>query len=76
MPPLDNLKLGVEAAGAAGGFVEGTMSYTGDVGDESKTKYNLDYYLELARNLVDMGVHSLAIKVSWHLKLGGLVVTV
>lgn len=59
---LDNLKLGVEAAGAAGGFVEGTMSYTGDVADPSKTKYTLDYYLELARELVDMGSHSLAIK--------------
>mmetsp|Transcript_7028 Transcript_7028/g.6663 ORF Transcript_7028/g.6663 Transcript_7028/m.6663 type:complete len:1239 (-) Transcript_7028:182-3898(-) len=59
---LDNLKLGVEAAGAAGGFVEGAMSYTGDVSDPSKGKYNLDYYLELSRNLVDMGIHSLAIK--------------
>jgi pyruvate carboxylase len=59
---LDNLKLGVDAAGAAGGFVEGAMSYTGDVADPTKGKYNLDYYLELARNLVDMGVHSLAIK--------------
>jgi pyruvate carboxylase len=59
---IDNLKLGVEAAGAAGGFVEGTMSYTGDVADPSKTKYNLDYYLDLARQLVDMGSHSLAIK--------------
>jgi len=59
---LENLKLGVEAAGTAGGFVEGAMSYTGDVSDPEKGKYNLDYYLELARNLVDMGVHSLAIK--------------
>jgi len=59
---LDNLKLGVEAAVAAGGFVEGAMSYTGDVSDPSKEKYTLDYYLDLAKNLVDMGVHSLAIK--------------
>jgi len=59
---LDNLKLGVEAAVAAGGFVEGAMSYTGDVSDPSKKKYTLDYYLDLAKNLVDMGVHSLAIK--------------
>lgn len=59
---IDNLKLGVEAAGAAGGFVEGTMSYTGDVADPSKGKYNLDYYLDLSQKLVDMGVHSLAIK--------------
>lgn len=59
---LENLKLGVEAAGNSGGFVEGAMSYTGDVSDPSKGKYTLDYYLGLARELVDMGVHSLAIK--------------
>ena len=59
---LDNLKLGVEAAGAAGGFVEGTISYTGDVADKSKTKYTIDYYLGLADELSTMGVHSLAIK--------------
>mmetsp|Transcript_25583 Transcript_25583/g.36030 ORF Transcript_25583/g.36030 Transcript_25583/m.36030 type:complete len:1234 (+) Transcript_25583:227-3928(+) len=59
---LDNLKLGVDAAGNAGGFVEGAMSYTGDVADPTKGKYSLDYYLKLAQDLSDMGVHSLAIK--------------
>jgi len=59
---VENLKLGVEAAGAAGGFVEGTMSYTGNVADPSKGKYNLEYYQKLADDLVGMGVHSLAIK--------------
>jgi len=59
---LDNLKLGVDAAGAAGGFVEGTMSYTGDVADVNKGKYTLEYYLKLADDLVNMGVHSLAVK--------------
>ena len=59
---LENLQLGVDAAGSAGGFVEGTMSYTGNVADPAKGKYTLDYYLELADKLVDMGVHSLAIK--------------
>eukprot|EP00325_Prymnesiales_sp_UTEX-LB-985_P003378 CAMPEP_0174704466 /NCGR_PEP_ID=MMETSP1094-20130205/8048_1 /TAXON_ID=156173 /ORGANISM="Chrysochromulina brevifilum, Strain UTEX LB 985" /LENGTH=1223 /DNA_ID=CAMNT_0015902527 /DNA_START=50 /DNA_END=3721 /DNA_ORIENTATION=- len=59
---LDNLKLGVEAALASGGVVEGTISYTGDVADPSKTKYTLDYYLNLADELVGMGVHTLAIK--------------
>ena len=38
------------------------MSYTGDVADPTKGKYSLDYYLELARSLKDMGVHTLAIK--------------
>lgn len=59
---LENLKLGVDAAGNSGGFVEGTMSYTGDVADPTKGKYNLEYYMKLAEDLVDMGVHSLAIK--------------
>ena len=38
------------------------MSYTGNIADPSKSTYTLDYYLDLARQLVDMGVHSLAIK--------------
>ncbi|KAL3789965.1 hypothetical protein ACHAWO_002019 [Cyclotella atomus] len=59
---VENLKLGVEAAGAAGGFVEGTMSYTGNIADPSKGKYNLEYYQKLADDLVGMGVHSLAVK--------------
>ena len=59
---LENLKLGVEAAGEAGGFVEGTMSYTGNVADPTKGKYNLEYYMKLADDLVGMGVHSLAVK--------------
>ena len=59
---IENLKLGVDAAGKAGGFVEGAMSYTGDVADPNKGKYTLEYYLNLAEELVDMGVHSLAIK--------------
>merc|ERR1712176_349611 len=59
---VENLKLGVDAAGSAGGFVEGAMSYTGDVADSSKGKYNLEYYINLAEEFVKMGVHSLAIK--------------
>ena len=38
------------------------MSYTGDVVDPNRGRYTLDYYLKLAQQLVDMGVHSLAIK--------------
>jgi len=59
---LDNLKLGVDAAGAAGGVVEAAISYTGDVADASRGKYTLDYYLQLAADLEKLGVHTLAIK--------------
>lgn len=59
---LENLKLGIEAAGEAGGFVEAAICYTGDITDPSKGKYTLDYYLEYARQLAQLGVHSIAIK--------------
>ncbi|MEM6263573.1 MAG: pyruvate carboxylase [Bacteroidota bacterium] len=45
-----------------GALAEACLSYTGDVSDPSKTKYNLQYYLDLARQLEDEGAHILAIK--------------
>jgi len=59
---VENMELGIKAAAASGGFVEAAMSYTGDVSDPSRGKYNLEYYLDLAKQLVDLGAHSLAIK--------------
>lgn len=59
---LPNLILGMEAAGKAGGVVEAAISYTGDVSDPSKTKYNLKYYTDLADELVKAGTHVLCIK--------------
>jgi pyruvate carboxylase len=44
--------------------VEAAISYTGDVSDPSKTKYNLAYYMKLTDELVKAGTHILAIKVS------------
>ena len=38
---LPNLQLGIDAAGQAGGVVEAAISYTGDVSDPSRTKFNL-----------------------------------
>ncbi|EDW01238.1 pyruvate carboxylase, mitochondrial [Drosophila grimshawi] len=59
---LPNLILGMEAAGKAGGVVEAAISYTGDVSDPKRTKYNLKYYIELADELVKVGTHILCIK--------------
>jgi pyruvate carboxylase len=39
-----------------------TMSYTGDVSDPNRTKYNLEYYLTLADKLVKANTHILGIK--------------
>ncbi|KAJ6636261.1 Pyruvate carboxylase, mitochondrial [Pseudolycoriella hygida] len=59
---LPNLILGMEAAGKAGGIVEAAISYTGDVSDPKKTKYDLKYYTNLADELVKAGTHVLCIK--------------
>ncbi|KAL5288795.1 PC.2 family protein [Megaselia abdita] len=59
---MPNLILGMEAAGKAGGVVEAAISYTGDVSDPTKTKYDLKYYTNLADELVKAGTHVLCIK--------------
>jgi len=71
---MPNMKIGMEAVGNAGGVIEAAISYTGDVADPTKTKYTLDYYLNLTKELVDAGAHVLCIKVflgfSWNARLG------
>ena len=50
--------------GWAGGVVEGAVAYTGDVSNPSRTKYNLQYYLDLVDELVKAGTHIIGIKVN------------
>jgi pyruvate carboxylase len=60
---IENMRLGIDAVGSAGGIVEAAIGYTGDVlHDKPGYKYNLDYYLEQARQLNDIGIHVLCIK--------------
>ncbi|KAL7536959.1 hypothetical protein ACHAXR_008024, partial [Thalassiosira sp. AJA248-18] len=60
---IENMELGVKAAVASGGFVEATICYTGDVtSKDPENKYNLDYYMDFAHQLVKLGAHALAIK--------------
>lgn len=59
---VENMRLGIDAVGAAGGVIEACLCYTGDVSDPARTKYSLQYYLDLAGELVELGVHILAIK--------------
>ncbi len=44
------------------GLAEGSICYTGDILDPSRPKYNLQYYLTLAKQLEDAGSHILCIK--------------
>ena len=45
-----------------GALAEACICYTGDVSDPEKTKYDLSYYVDLAKQLEDAGAHLLAIK--------------
>ncbi len=45
-----------------GGLAEGSLCYTGDIMDPKRTKYTLEYYLRMAKDLENAGAHILAIK--------------
>ncbi|MGX7091664.1 pyruvate carboxylase [Hutsoniella sourekii] len=60
---LESLKLPIEVALETGKMVEGTMCYTGDILNPERSKvYTLDYYVNLAKEIQALGVHTLAIK--------------
>ncbi len=59
---LDGLKLAIEETLKTGKICEATICYTGDILDKNRTKYNLDYYVNMAKELEKMGAHILAIK--------------
>ncbi|KAI5294077.1 pyruvate carboxylase, partial [Ascosphaera acerosa] len=55
------LEVGMKAVAAAGGVIEGTICYSGDMLNPAK-KYNLKYYMDLAEKIVGLGTHILGIK--------------
>ncbi|KAK2007257.1 pyruvate carboxylase [Colletotrichum eremochloae] len=58
---IDQLEVGIKAVHKAGGVVEGTVCYSGDMLNPKK-KYNLQYYLDLVDKLVALDIHVLGIK--------------
>ncbi len=44
------------------GLAEGSICYTGDILDPSKTKYDLKYYVQLAKDIENAGAHILGVK--------------
>jgi pyruvate carboxylase len=58
-----NMQVAMETVRAdTKGICEAAICYTGDIFDPSRSKYSLTYYVGLARELVKMGTHILAIK--------------
>jgi len=56
------MAVAMEAVRKSGKICEGTICYTGDITDPTKTKYPLSYYVNMAKELEKMGAHILAIK--------------
>jgi pyruvate carboxylase len=58
-----NMKVPIETVRKdTNALCEAAICYTGDILDPARTKYSLQYYVRLARELVEMGTHILAIK--------------
>jgi pyruvate carboxylase len=59
----DNMQLAIDAVRQdTSAICEAAICYTGDILDPARTKYSLDYYVRMAKRLVQMGTHILAIK--------------
>jgi pyruvate carboxylase len=59
---LPNLRMAMEAVQSTGMLCEAAICYTGDILDPNRPKYDLKYYVGLARELEKLGANLLAIK--------------
>jgi pyruvate carboxylase len=59
---IDPMRAAISAVLETGAIAEGTLCYTGDLCDPNERLYTLDYYLGVAEDLVQAGVHILCIK--------------
>ncbi|MEL7116506.1 MAG: pyruvate carboxylase, partial [Pseudomonadota bacterium] len=63
----ENMRVSMDAVLESGKILEAAICYTGDVLDSARPKYDLKYYVEMAKALKDAGTHILCIK-----DMGGL----
>ncbi|MER8807239.1 pyruvate carboxylase [Mesorhizobium australicum] len=59
---VENMRVAMDAVGAEGKLIEAAMCYTGDILDPARAKYDLKYYVGLARELQAAGAHVIAVK--------------
>jgi pyruvate carboxylase len=57
-----NMRVAMEAVQQAGAICEAAICYTGDILNPKRSKYDVKYYVALAKELEQMGAHILAIK--------------
>ncbi|MEZ5792404.1 MAG: pyruvate carboxylase [Nitratireductor sp.] len=59
---VENMRVSMDAVIESGKICEGTICYTGDLGNSARPKYDLAYYVKLLRELEAAGAHMIAIK--------------
>src|SRR5256884_423454 len=59
---VDNMRVAIDAVRGTGALCEAAMCYTGDLFDAARPKWNLRYYVDLARQLEKAGAQILGIK--------------
>jgi pyruvate carboxylase len=59
---VENMRVAIDAVAEAGKVAEGAICYTGDMLDPSRPKYDLKYYVTLAKELEAAGAHVLGLK--------------
>ena len=59
---VENMRVAIDAVCETGKLAEGAICYTGDLLDPDRSKYSLNYYVSLAKDLEAAGCHILAIK--------------
>ncbi|HQU41754.1 MAG: pyruvate carboxylase, partial [Planctomycetia bacterium 21-64-5] len=59
---MPNMRVAMDAVLSTGAICEAAICYTGDVLDRRRKKYDLKYYVAMAKDLEKMGAHILAIK--------------
>ena len=59
---VENMRVSMDAVREEGKLCEGAICYTGDLADPDRSKYDLNYYVDLARQLERAGAHIIGIK--------------
>uniref|UniRef100_UPI002B264A9C pyruvate carboxylase n=1 Tax=Leisingera sp. TaxID=1879318 RepID=UPI002B264A9C len=59
---VENMRVAMDAVVESGKVCEGTICYTGDILDPNRAKYDLKYYVGMAKELEAAGAHILGLK--------------
>ncbi len=59
---VENMRVSMDAVREAGKLCEGAICYTGDILNPERSKYDLKYYVGLARELEKAGAHIIGLK--------------